>query len=96
MTKLEEVKRDIVDIIDSEGDIVFCTSWVRNRLNHVRRGDKKFALRNFVVAAILGDMVREGTIKAIGVDRFILTDQDDFVNNEASFNVTINVTIKIG
>jgi hypothetical protein len=94
MSKLSEVKQDIIDIVEEAGDITFCTAWIRRRLNQIRRENNEFPLRDFVVAAILRSMVDDGVVECVGVDSYILSAPEPELNTPTEVNIhnTYNIT----
>jgi hypothetical protein len=97
MSKLSKVKQDIIDIVEEEGNTLFCTAEIRRRLNQFRRENGESPLRDFMVKAVLQSMIDDGTVEYVGPDSYILSAPEPEVNDPSSivnnYNITFNVIV---
>jgi len=97
MSELSKVKQEIIDIVEGEGVVTFCTSWICRKLNQIRATRYEVALLESIVDLVLQSMVDDGTLEHEGNDIYICTTTSKpestvppVVNIYNTFNITIN------
>lgn len=102
MSELAKVKQEIIDIVEGEGVVTFCTSWICRKLNQIRATRFEVALLEPIVDLVLQSMVDDGTLEHEGNDIYIYictTSKPEseteptvppVVNIYNTFNITVN------
>lgn len=99
MSELSKVKQEIIDIVEGEGAVTFCTSWMCRKLNQIRASRSEVALPEPIVDLVLQSMVDDGTLEHEGNDIYTTTSEPEseteptvppVVNIYNTFNITVN------